>query len=216
MVESLFIDAGNLFLVTARIDFARQFFRQQRTELPSNGFLARHSEELFHARVPGFHDPFEVHREHPHVQGFHDVFAEVLEAGDFERLLFERAVQLGVVESHGHVTRDGLDQLDVIAGQKISIHGFAQAQNRDGVLANAAGNIVVEVQLLERETNGVADTSCRAGRLEKERPAGKLGPGRLEETKIQRLGEAHTHGTGNQHLAGFDGVLDENRQPVNQ
>src|ERR1700731_1475470 len=73
VLKSLFIDAGNLFLVTARGDFARQFFRQEGAELPSNGFLARHSEKLLHARVPGFDEAFEVNREHTPVQGFNDI-----------------------------------------------------------------------------------------------------------------------------------------------
>ena len=60
MLEPLFIDAGDLFLVTPHSDFARQFFGQQRTELAPHGFLARHAKELFHPGVPGFHDAFEV------------------------------------------------------------------------------------------------------------------------------------------------------------
>ena len=94
--------------------------------------------------------------------------------------MFERAIKLGVIESHREVTGDGFDQFDVITGQKIS-----EAKNRYGVLADAAGDKVVEVELLERAANGVRDISCRTGRLEKERPAGQLGPGRLEETEIQ-------------------------------
>src|SRR6266576_4009012 len=140
MMESLFIDSGNLFLVTAGGDFARQLFRQQRAELPSNGFLARHSEKLLHARVPGFDDAFEVNREHPHIQGFNDIFAEVLEAGDFESLLFERAVELRIVESDGDVTGNGLDQFDVIAGQKISIDDVELVETIAGYVAVALDN----------------------------------------------------------------------------
>src|SRR5216683_1591192 len=216
MMESLLIDAGNLFLVTARGDFARQFLRQQRAELPSNGFLARHSEKLFHARVPGFDDALQINGKHADVQGFNDIFAEVLEPRDFEGFLFERAVELRVVESDGDVAGDGLNQLDVIAGQKISIDRLAEAEDRDGVLADAAGDKIIEVQLFNRAPNGVTDISCRTGRLKKERPAGKLGPGRLEEAKIQRLRQPHTHRTGNPHLAGLQGAFHKNRQPVDQ
>src|SRR5213083_3090732 len=94
MLQSLLIDAGNLFLVAPRRDFAREFLRQQRVELPSNGLLTRHSEKLLHAGVPGFHDALEVHGEDTDIQGLNDIFAEVLEAHDFEGLLLERTVQL--------------------------------------------------------------------------------------------------------------------------
>src|SRR5258708_2666674 len=82
--------------------------------------------------------------EHADVEGFNDIFAKVLEAGDFESFLFERAVELRVVESDGDVAGNRLDQLDVIAGQKISVDRFAKAENRDGVLADTAGDKVVE------------------------------------------------------------------------
>ncbi len=116
MLESLFIDAGNLFLVSPHGDFARQLFGEERTELASDGFLARHTKKLLHARVPGFHEAFQVNRQHADVQGFHDILAEVLEASDLQGFLFERAVKLRVVEGHGEVTGNSLDQLDVIAG----------------------------------------------------------------------------------------------------
>src|SRR5947209_15370450 len=86
MLQSLLIDAGNLFLVAPRRDFAREFLRQQRVELPSNGLLTRHSEKLLHAGVPGFHDALEVHGEDTDIQGLNDIFAKVLEAYDFEGL----------------------------------------------------------------------------------------------------------------------------------
>src|SRR5713101_5766870 len=129
MLESLFIDAGNLLLVTARGDFAREFFRQERAELAPNRFLAGHSEKLLHARVPGFDDALQINGEHAYVQGLHDVFAEVLEAGDFESFLFEGAIELRIVEGHSDVTGNGLNQFHVIAGQKISVNALADTEN---------------------------------------------------------------------------------------
>src|SRR6266567_895177 len=191
MLESLFIDAGNLFLVSPRGDFARQFFRQQRTELASDGFLARHAKKLLHARVPGFHQAFQINRQHPDVEGFHDILAEVLETSDLQGFLFERTVKLCVVEGHGKITGNGM-------------------------FADTAGDKVVEVELLERVPNGIADVSCRTGRLKKEPRAGKLGPGRLEESEIQRLGKAHAHRTGNAQLAGLHRVFHKNREAIDK
>src|SRR5260370_12001847 len=216
VVESLLIDAGNLFLVAAGGDFACQFFRQQGAELASICFLERHAEQLLHARVPGFNDTVKIDGKYAHIQGFDDVFAEILEAGDFECFLFERAVELRVIKSDSNIAGNRLDQFDVVAGQKISVNRLAEAEHRHGMLADTAGHKVVEGQLLQRATNRVTEVSCRAGRLKKERPAGKLGPGRLEETKIQGFGEAHTHGTGDAHLPGLHAVLDENCETVDQ
>src|SRR5438445_10954310 len=77
VVESLFIDAGNLFLVAARGNFASQFLRQQRAELASDSFLARHSKKLLHAGVPGFDDALDGNREYANVQRLNYVFAEI-------------------------------------------------------------------------------------------------------------------------------------------
>src|SRR5438067_13008465 len=112
MLQSLLIDAGNLFLVAPRRDFAREFLRQQRVELPSNGLLTRHSEKLLHAGVPGVHDALEVHGEDTDMQGLNDSFAEVFEAHDLEGLLLERTVKLGIVEGYGHVACNRLTQFD--------------------------------------------------------------------------------------------------------
>src|SRR5229473_7031348 len=216
VMESLLIDAGNLFLVTPGGNFARQFFRQQRAELATNRFLACHSKQLLHARVPGFNDAVKIDGEHADIQGFDDVFAEILEACDFERFLFERAVELRVVQSDSNIPGNRLDQFDVVARQKIPINCLAEAEHRHGVLADTTRNKIIEVQLLKRAANGVTEVSCCTGRLKKKRPACKLGPGRLEETKIQGFGEPHTHGAGNAHLPWLHGVLDENCETVDQ
>ena len=115
MQQPLLVDAGNLFRITTRDDFTRQLLGQEGTEPPSNGFLTRYTKKLFHARVPGFDDAVQVHRQHAHVQRFDDVFAEILEPGDLERFLLERAVKLGVIQGHRNVTGDRLNQFDIVA-----------------------------------------------------------------------------------------------------
>src|SRR2546422_2976281 len=163
VVESLFIDAGNLFLVAARGNFASQFLRQQRAELASDSFLARHSKKLLHAGVPGFDDALEVNREYADVQGFNDVFAEILEAGDFDPFLFQPAVKLRPIQGGRKIVGNRFNQFGGVAGQKISINCFAETEHRYGVLADTAGHKVVEVQLLERATNRVTEVPCRTG-----------------------------------------------------
>src|SRR5258708_25725182 len=110
--------------------------------------MGRLSENLFHEGVTGFDDTIQVNGEQAHIQGLDDIFAEVLEAGDFEGLLFKRAVKLRVIEGDSDVTGNRLDQLDVIAGQIISIPRLAETENRNGVLADAAGDKGVWIQLL--------------------------------------------------------------------
>ena len=78
---------------------------------------------------------------------------EVLEALDLHGLLFERGIELRVIERDGHVAGDGEEQLDVLAGKEIAVHRFAQAQHGDGVFANPAGNEIVQVELFERLAN---------------------------------------------------------------
>src|SRR5205823_9154889 len=116
---------------------------------------AQDSEQLLHARVPGFDDALQIHREHAHVQGFHDVFAEILKASNFQRFLFKRAVKLGVIERNGNITCDGFHQLDIVARKEIPVNRFAKAENGDGVLANAAGNEIVQIQLFQSPADGV-------------------------------------------------------------
>src|SRR5438477_413430 len=112
----------------------------------------------------------------------------------------------------GDVAGNRFAQLYVITGQKIPVDRLAKAENSNGMFADAAGNKVVEVELFERAADGITHVSRGTGRLEKERPAGKLGPGRLEETEIQRLGKPDAHRTGNAHLPGLHGVFHKNSE----
>ena len=89
MLESLFIDAGDVFLVATRGDFLGQFLGEQRTEPAAYSVAAQDSEELLHARVPGFHDAIQIDGQDADVQGLDDVFAEILEPCDFQSLLLK-------------------------------------------------------------------------------------------------------------------------------
>src|SRR5208282_2835091 len=179
VVQALFINSGDLLRVAARSNFQGKLFRKQGAKLPSNGILPSHSEELLHARIPGLDDTFQIHSKNADIQRLHDVLAEVFEARD--------------LESYSHVACNRFDQFDVIAGEIVAIDGLAEPQNGHGVFANAAGHKVIEVELLQSAAHGVTDVARGAGRLKKECPPRELGPGRAEETKIERLRETHAH-----------------------
>ena len=89
MVQALFINSGDLLRVAARCNFRGKLFWKQGAKLASNGILASHSEELLHARIPGFDDTFQIDGKNPDIQGLHDILAEVFEARDLECFLFE-------------------------------------------------------------------------------------------------------------------------------
>src|SRR5208282_5433511 len=61
-----------------------------------------------------------------------------------------------------------------------------------------------------------ADVARGAGRLKKERPPRKLGPGRTEKTEIERLRETHTHRAGQAEMAGVRDIFDKNRETVDE
>ncbi len=193
-----------------------QFGGKQFAERTAHRVIASDAKQLFHAGVPGLHSAFQIDGQYADVERFDDVFAEVLEASDFEGFLFQRGVQLGIVEGNGYVTGDGLHQLNVIARKEIAVHRFAKPQNGNGVLANAAGNKVIKIELLEGAANGLADVSGAAGRLEENRSTGKFLPRGCDEGEIQRLAKAHAHGTSQAHRAGILLIFNKNSQAVDE
>jgi hypothetical protein len=123
---------------------------------------------------------------------------------------------LGVIQSHSNVPGNGLHELDVIAGEEITVYRFAKTEDCYGVLANAARHEIVQVQLVERSPHRIRNVSRRAGRLKEERPPGELGPGRLEETEIHRFGKAHAHGTSETHASWPNRIFHEDSDAVDQ
>src|SRR5579859_1303189 len=216
VMEALLIDAGDLLFIAAGSDFDSELFGQQRAQLTAHSILTLHIKELLHASVPGFDHAPKVNGQHTDVQRFDDILAEILKPRDFEGFLLERRIQLGIVERDGHVAGDGLHQFDVVAGEEIAIYSLAQAEDGDGVLANAAGDKVVQVQLFESLADGIGNVSRRAGRLEEERPPSELGPGRLEEAEIHGFGETHAHGASEAHAGRAQGIFHEDGDAVDQ
>ena len=132
----------------AKFDFRDEIGGQKIGKFASNCGGARNSEQIFQLRIPRFHHAVMCHCENAHVQRFHNVFAEVFEALDLNRFLLERAIQLRVIESDGDVTGDRKKKLNVFAGKKIAVNRFAEPQNGDGAFADAARNVVIQIQLL--------------------------------------------------------------------
>src|SRR5258707_1064331 len=179
MLQPLLIDAGNLFGVAAAGNLLNQLHWQKSGKRLANRVVSRNLEELFHAAVPGLDRAVEINGQNADVERFHDVFAEVLQARDFEGFLFQRGVQLRVIQRDGQVSGDGLHQFDVVARKEIAVYRFAEPEEGDCALSNAAGNEVVEIQLFDCAAHGIGDVRNAAGGLEEDRIVRKLGLGRF-------------------------------------
>src|SRR4029077_1402128 len=163
MLQPLLVDAGDLLGIAAAGNFLDEFDWQKAGERLANRVVARNLEELFHAAVPGFNRSVEIDGQNANVERFHDVFSEVFQARDFEGLLFEGGVQLRIVERNGQVSGDGLHQFDIVAGKEIAVHRFAEAEESDGALSNAAGDEVIEIELFDRAADRIRNIGNAAG-----------------------------------------------------
>ena len=113
-----------------------------------------------HLRVPAFDAVVEVDGEDADVDGLDDVLVELLQALEFADFLFEAGIEAGVLEGDADVAGEGLEQLDVFAGEEVAADGAAEADDGDGAAGgglrsgagldlaggDAAGQIVVEVE----------------------------------------------------------------------
>ena len=106
----------------------------------------------FHLRVPALDAVVEVDGEDADVDGLDDVLVELLEAFELGDLLFEAAVELGVLNGDADVAGEGFEQLHVFAGEEVAIVGAAEADDGDGAgaaalaIGDAAGQVVVEIE----------------------------------------------------------------------
>ena len=66
-------------------------------------------------------------------------------------------VEPGVFGRDGEVTRNGLHQREVLAGEIVAVGGAAQAEHRDRPAVHAAGDEVVQIE--------IGDGAARCGRL---------------------------------------------------
>ena len=86
----------------------------------------------------------------------HDIFREILQSLDLLCFLFEGRIELRVIQRDRDITRDGEEQFHIFSGQEIAVYRFAQPQNGDGVIADAARNEVMEVEMLDRAADRLA------------------------------------------------------------
>ena len=129
--------------------------------------------------------------EHTDIQRLHDIFGEVFQALDLLCLLFQRGIEVGIVQRDGHVPGNRKHQFDVFTGKEIPVNGLAQTENRDRVVMDAAGNEVIQIQMIERAAYGF--TASRAPeRFVENRSARKLRPLGREETQVERLCSVRT------------------------
>ena len=134
-------------------------------------FTARNGEQIFELRIPGFDAIFQIDREYAYVQRFDDVLTEILQPLDLHGLLLERLIEPRILNGDGNVTRDGGKQFEIVRREIIAIDRFAEAQNRDGAVAEATGNEIIQIELFERAAHGVRFLACRPRRFEEQTPA---------------------------------------------
>ena len=64
-------------------------------------------------------------------------------------LLLQALVEAGVLQRNRDVVSQGLQQLDVFAGQEAAFAGLPQGQEADGAVLDPAGDKVMQAQLVE-------------------------------------------------------------------
>ena len=163
-----FVEAGDALVAGARRNFRHQVGRKHVFQLAAHGFMARHADQPLELRVPGFHRAVEIDRQHAHIERFDDIFREVLEPLDLHGFLFQRVIELRIIERDGQIPRDGEQKFHVFAGQKIAVDGLSRAQHGHGVVANLAGDKVVQVELFERLAHRGSGFARGAGRFIKQ------------------------------------------------
>ncbi len=57
--QAVLVNTGDLFLIATRGNFLDQFGRQQFAERTAHRIIASHTDQLFHASVPGLHSAFQ-------------------------------------------------------------------------------------------------------------------------------------------------------------
>ena len=93
---------------------------------------------------------------------------------------------------------------------------FPSAQHGDRVVANLAGNEVIQVELLERLAHRGSGFARGARRFVKQNALRKRFVLGVQKTQIERARVAHADRPRHAVRAGMAFVLDENRQPVHQ
>ncbi len=104
----------------------------------AEGFGAAEGVHGLHLRIPAFDAVVEVEGEDADVDGLDDVFVELLEPLELANFVFEAGVEAGVLEGDADVAGEGLEQLDVFAGEEVAADGAAEADDGDGAAGSGA------------------------------------------------------------------------------
>src|SRR5579862_2147705 len=162
MAQLEFVNTGNALVFGAQFDFRNHVRGKNRFQILADGFDARNANEVFDLRIPGFDAAFEIDGEDADVQRFNNVFAEIFQALDLNGFLFQRTVKLRIIQRDSHVTGNGEQKFHVVRRQEIAVNSFAEAEHGDGAFANAAGNVIVQIEAFKRTSDGRISFRCVA------------------------------------------------------
>src|SRR6267143_2990493 len=210
------VQAGDSFLAGSGRNFSRQIGREHFVELSADGLVTRHSNQTLDLRVPRLNRPVEIDREHTHVERFDDVFREVFQPLNLGRFLLERGVELGIIESDGQITGDCQQKFDVFGGKEVAVHGLSQAEHGDGVVANLAGNEIIQVELFKRLPDRRGGFARGASRFVEQNAAREGVFLRVQKTQIEWPRVTHADGPRQAVGAALSFLFRENRQAVHQ
>src|SRR5208337_1301122 len=125
------------------------------------------------------------------VDRFNNVLAEICEGLVFKRSLLQRFVKLGILKRHGDVPGEGLQKVDILAGEEVPIARFPQAEVTQGALFHLKWQVIVQVQLLNRLLRRGRETKRAPDTVKKQILPALLAARGVKETCIQSLGVAH-------------------------
>ena len=154
--EAELVEVMHALLVAEASKRLDELQREDRTKRLAEGFGAAEGVHGLHLRVPALDAVVEIDGQDADVDGFDDVLVELLEPLELADLFFQARIEAGVLQGDADVAGEGLEQLDVFAGEEVAADGAAQADDGDGAgggaacpqlaRGDAAGQIVVEVE----------------------------------------------------------------------
>ena len=151
------------------------------------------------------------------LQRFDDIFAEILQALDLRGLLLERLIEPRVFDGDGHVAGDRGEQLEVFAREVIAVDRLAQAEHGDRAVAEAAGDEIVQVELLERAADRIGFLAAARADSKKRQPRRERRPRRVEKAQIERAFGAHVPSSATStNWPGCAGILEEDGEAVDE
>ena len=100
-------------------------------------------------------------------------------------LLLQRFVQARVLDSDADVAGEGLQQLNVFAGEEIAIFGFAQPKHCNRAVLHRARDVVIQIQCGNRALRGWRFAHSLVRVVEEQVPGSILGAVDAQELEIE-------------------------------